>query len=471
MSTNASMKLWAGRFESELDAAVNDFNASIRVDSKMAEEDLTGSIAHAEMLGKTGILSEEDSALIVKTLSEIREEIREGKLKVDPSAEDIHTFCEAELTSRIGDVGKRLHTARSRNDQVALDVRLYLRKRLHDLRERLLSLAEIITERAEEQCETVMPGYTHLQRAQPITFGHYLMAYTAMFFRDIGRIDDCLKRMNAYSPLGACALAGTTYPTDRAYSASLLGFDAPCENSLDGVSDRDFAVEALAACSLIMTHLSRFSEEIILFCSWEFKFIELSDSYSTGSSIMPQKKNPDIAELVRGKTGRVNGDLITLLTLLKGLPLAYNKDMQEDKEALFDALDTVDACLSVTAPMVKTMRVLPENMRRAASGGFINATDCADWLVSAKNVPFRTAYKLTGELVAYCVKNQKTLETLSIEEYKRVSPCFDEGVYEAIDLDACVRRRNSYGGTSPDSVRRQIAAAREKMKFLREANA
>ena len=390
------------------------------------------------------------------------EEIKSGTLLVDETAEDIHTFCEAELTRRIGDVGKRLHTARSRNDQVAIDFRLYTRKRMDEISENLKELIEVIIKRAEDSAEMIMPGYTHLQRAQPITMGHQLMAYAEMFLRDLSRLADCKKRLNV-SPLGSCALAGTTYPTNRFMTAQQLGFSAPCANSIDGVSDRDFAIECAAAIATIMMHLSRFSEEIILWCSFEFKYVELSDSYSTGSSIMPQKKNPDIAELVRGKTGRTYGNLVALLTMMKGIPLAYNKDMQEDKEALFDSLDTVQACITVFAPMLSTMRFISENMRNAASGGFINATDCADYLVGEKGIPFRTAYKITGEIVAYCIRNHKTLETMTLEEYKGFCADFDEGIYHAVDLMTCLQKRSSYGGTSVDSVRLQIENAKNRL--------
>ena len=455
------MQLWQGRFESPLDAQVNDFNASIRIDKRMVKEDIGGSIAHATMLGACGIISKEDSDLIVKTLSEMAEEIEKGTLIIDETAEDIHTFCEGELTRRIGDVGKRLHTARSRNDQVAVDFRLYTRARIDEIITGLKELIGVIIKRAEDSAEMIMPGYTHLQRAQPITMGHQLMAYAEMFLRDLSRLEDCKKRLNV-SPLGSCALAGTTYPTNRFMTAELLGFSAPCANSIDGVSDRDFAIECASDIAMIMMHLSRFSEEIILWCSFEFKYVELSDSYSTGSSIMPQKKNPDIAELVRGKTGRAYGNLMALLTMMKGIPLAYNKDMQEDKEALFDSLDTEQACITVFAPMLDTLRFIPENMRNAASGGFINATDCADYLVGEKGMPFRTAYKITGEIVAYCIKNRKTLETMTLDEYRSFSEQFDEGIYHAVDLMTCLEKRTSYGGTSVDSVRIQIENAKKR---------
>ena len=376
------MKLWAGRFQKEIDQKTNDFNSSISFDSRMYREDIEGSIAHATMLGASGILPKDEADRICAGLEEIRSDIDSGKLSIDPNAEDIHTFIEGELTARLGDSGKRLHTARSRNDQVALDIRLYLKKECAALTGQLRELIAVLCRKALLHKGDVMPGYTHLQRAQPITFGHHLLAYAEMLLRDVGRLEDAAKRMDSM-PLGSCALAGTTYPLDRELTAKLLGFSAVTQNSLDGVADRDFCVELACAISLAMVHLSRFSEEIILWCSWEFKFIELDDAFSTGSSIMPQKKNPDIAELVRGKSGRVFGDLMTLLTVLKGLPLAYNKDMQEDKEAIFDAVDTLKMCLTAFIPMIDTMKVLPENMRHAAAKGFINASDCADYLVLA----------------------------------------------------------------------------------------
>ena len=451
------MKLWKGRFQKEADPKTNDFNSSISIDSRMYKEDIEGSIAHATMLGAAGIIDKSESEKICAELEKIEKDIETGALHIDPDAEDIHTFIEGELTARIGDAGKRLHTARSRNDQVALDVRLTLRKECAGLIEQLKELINVLCDRAEEYADTVMPGYTHLQRAQPITFGHHLMAYAEMFLRDIGRMQDALKRMDV-CPLGSGALAGTTYPLDRDLTAKLLGFSGVSRNSLDGVADRDFCAEIAAAISLAMVHLSRFSEEIILWCSWEFKFIELDDAFSTGSSIMPQKKNPDITELIRGKSGRVFGDLMALLTMMKGLPLAYNKDMQEDKEAVFDAVDTLRLCLTPFIPMLKTMRVLKENMRAAAAKGFINATDCADYLVASKGLPFRDAYKITGELVALCIERGLTLETLSIGEYKKVCDAFDEGVYEAINLEKCVRDRKVKGAPCPENVR---AAAKE----------
>ena len=454
-------KMWAGRFSKALDKQADDFNSSLRFDGRMYREDIQGSIAHAAMLGEKNIISRDDAALIITTLGEILDDIDAGKLVIDEGA-DIHMFNEAELTRRIGDVGKRLHTARSRNDQVAVDVRLYLRAECDSIAAMLRDLLCVLADKAEKYAGTIMPGYTHLQRAQPITFGHHLMAYAMMFERDITRINDARARMN-YSPLGCCALAGTTYDTDRDMTAQALGFDGVCLNSLDGVSDRDFCVEIASALSLVMMHLSRFCEEIILWSSWEFKFIELDDSYTTGSSIMPQKKNPDMAELIRGKTGRVYGSLMTLLTMLKGLPLAYNKDMQEDKEAIFDAIDTVKQCLPVFIPMVDTMTAIPENMRRAASGGFINATDCADYLVK-KGMPFRSAYKITGELVAECIAKKTDLESLSLDEYKAHSGLFDSDVYDFINLERCVETRISKGGTTKTSVLAQVEHIREFIK-------
>ena len=424
------MKLWAGRFSKEIDKKTNDFNSSISFDSRMYKEDIEGSIAHATMIGECGIIEKSES-----------------------EAEDIHTFIEGELTERLGQTGKRLHTARSRNDQVALDIRLYLKKEIVNVKEMVKELIEVICNKAEQYSATVMPGYTHLQRAQPITFGHHLMAYAEMLLRDVDRLE-CAYRHTDSLPLGSGALATTTYPIDRTITAKLLGFENICQNSLDGVSDRDFCMELASALSIIMVHLSRFSEEIIMWCSWEFKFVELDDAFSTGSSIMPQKKNPDIAELVRGKSGRVFGDLMTLLTVMKGIALAYNKDMQEDKEAIFDAVDTVKMCLTAFTPMIDTMKVIPENMRKAAANGFINATDCADYLVK-KGLPFRDAYKATGTLVALCIEKGTTLEELPIEEYKNICETFDEGVYEAISLENCVNGRKVLGGPASENVRAQ----------------
>ncbi|MDE5834764.1 MAG: argininosuccinate lyase [Ruminococcus sp.] len=453
--------MWAGRFSKKIDDTVNAFNSSIAFDGRMYRHDIQGSIAHATMLGDCGIIKKEDSLQIIDGLKGILADIDSGKLELDPSAEDIHMFIEAELTKRLGDVGKRLHTSRSRNDQVAVDIRLYLRDEIQKIYDLVKKLAVTLVNMAEQHTETIMSGYTHLQRAQPITFGHHLMAYVFMFLRDLDRLNDVSKRMN-YCPLGSGALAGTTYRTNRKQTAELLGFTAPMPNSLDGVSDRDFCVELNCALSLIMTHLSRFSEEIIMWCSWEFKFIELDDAFATGSSIMPQKKNPDVTELIRGKTGRVNGDLITLLSMLKGLPLAYNKDMQEDKEAIFDAVDNVKLCVKTFIPMISTMRVLKENMRNAAARGFINATDCADYLVK-KGMPFRDAYKITGTLVAQCIEKGLTLETLPIEDYKAMTELFDNDVYKAINLETCVRERKSEGGPSPEAVKEQIAIAKKTL--------
>ena len=455
------MQLWKGRFKKELSKTTNDFNSSISFDSRMYREDIEGSIAHATMLGKCGIISEESVADIISGLKGILSDIESGALQIDMEAEDIHTFIEGELTKRIGDNGKRLHTSRSRNDQVALDIKLYLKKEVVNVKKLVVELIKVIAGKAEEYSDTVMPGYTHLQRAQPITFGHHLLAYGEMLLRDVSRLEDCLKRMDEM-PLGSCALAGTTYPIDRTITAELLGFDRITNNSLDGVSDRDFCIEFTSVLSIIMVHLSRFSEEIIMWCSWEFKFVELDDAFSTGSSIMPQKKNPDIAELVRGKSGRVFGDNMTLLTVMKGIALAYNKDMQEDKESIFDACDTVKMCLKVFAPMVDTMTVREDNLRKAAQEGFINATDLADYLVR-KGLPFRTAYKISGALVARCIAEGTVLEALPLETYRDFSPLIDTDVYAAIDLRTCVEKRISYGGPTKASVEAQIAYVRRAL--------
>ena len=455
------MKLWSGRFEKDTDALVDALNASIDYDQRMYRQDITGSIAHATMLGKTGIIPQSEAELICKGLAEILEDVEAGKIEFTRDNEDIHMNVEALLTARIGDAGKRLHTARSRNDQVALDIRMYLRDQIAEIMELTLKLIAAICDRAEENLESIMPGYTHLQRAQPSTFAHYTMAYAEMLRRDVGRLADCAARMN-YSPLGSGAMGGTTYPIDRALTARLLDFDGYTANSIDGVSDRDFVIELSAALSMLMMHLSRFSEEIVLWSSTEFSYITLDDAYATGSSIMPQKKNPDIAELVRGKTGRVYGSLTTLLTMMKGLPLAYNKDMQEDKEAIFDSFDTVRACLGVFSPMLETMNIRPENMRAAAAGGFINATDLADYLVG-KGLPFRTAYKIVGQLVAECGQKGCVLETLPLEAYRAHSELFDEDLYTAIALDTCVARRTAGGGPAPESVTAQIAALRAQL--------
>ena len=451
-------KMWAGRTAGLTDSFADELNSSIGVDCRMYRQDIRGSIAHAKMLAKQGIIAEEDAEAIIGGLEGILADIEEGKLEIDMSAEDIHMFVEEVLTKRIGEPGKKLHTARSRNDQVALDVRLYLRDEIQEITALLRELIGTVCSRAEAYRDTIMPGYTHLQRAQPITFGHALMAYAMMFLRDIDRLKDCGRRINV-SPIGACAFAGTTYDTDRVYEAELLGFPEVCRNSIDAVSDRDFCIELLSDLSLVAMHLSRFSEEVILWASWEFKFIELSDEYTTGSSIMPQKKNPDMAELCRGKAGRIYGDLMAMLTIMKGIPLAYNKDMQEDKERVFDACDNVKLCLTVFSGMLSGMQAIPENMREAAQRGFINATDLADYL-TGKGLPFRSAYKLSGEIVAACIREKKTLETLTLSEYQAFDPVFDEGVYEAVNLENCVARRRSLGGTSPESVSKQIAYVR-----------
>ncbi|MBR4211732.1 MAG: argininosuccinate lyase [Oscillibacter sp.] len=448
------MKLWSGRFGKDTDALVNTFNASIDFDRRLYREDIRGSMAHAKMLTDCGILSPEDGEAIQRGLSGILSDFEAGNIDFTADHEDIYMNIEALLTERIGDAGKRLHTARSRNDQVALDFRMYVRREIGVVIGHLLSLETVLCEKAKAHQATVMPGYTHLQRAQPVSFAHHLMAYANMFARDVTRLEDCRERLNK-CPLGCGALAGTTYPIDRWKTAEELDFDAPMENSMDGVSDRDYALELLSDLSILMTHLSRFAEEVILWCSWEFKFVELDDAYATGSSIMPQKKNPDVAELVRGKTGRVYGHLMSLLTTMKGLPLAYNKDMQEDKEPVFDALDTVEICLPVFAAMLDTMKVLPGNMRQAAGRGFINATDCADYLTK-KGMPFRDAYTVTGRLVAYCTREGKSLEELSLEELRTESELFGDDVYKALRLENCMALRNSYGGPAIRETTRQI---------------
>ena len=447
-------KMWAGRTDGVTEKIADDFNSSIHFDSRMYRQDITGSMAHAAMLAAKNIISQADADTLIAGLEQILQDLDNGTLAIDMEAEDIHMFVEAVLTQRLGDVGKKLHTARSRNDQVALDIRMYLRSEIDEMTDLVHSLIAAITEKAETYKATIMPGYTHLQRAQPITFGHHLMAYAMMLLRDLGRLADCRKRMNQ-SPIGCCALAGTTYDTDRVFEAEKLGFDGICMNSLDGVSDRDFCVELMSCLSVLMMHLSRFSEEIILWSSWEFKFVELSNSYTTGSSIMPQKKNPDMAELVRGKTGRVYGDLMALLTTLKGLPLAYNKDMQEDKEAVFDACDTVKMCLQVFTGMISTLTANEKNMKLAAQKGFINATDLADYLVK-KGMPFRSAYKISGQLVALCIQQNTVLEELPMETYLSFSELFAEDLYQAIDLMNCVEKRISQGGTCTASVQAQI---------------
>ena len=457
------MKLWGGRFQKETDQLVNQLNASIGFDQRLYKEDITGSMAHAKMLSDCGIISKEDSEAIQAGLSGILADIEDGKVEFTADNEDIHMNVEALLTARIGDAGKRLHTARSRNDQVALDFRMYVREQIPVIVSQLLELETVLCRQAKKYQTAVMPGYTHLQRAQPISFAQHLMAYASMFRRDVTRLEDCAERLNE-CPLGSGALAGTTYPIDRWETAQALGFDAPMSNSLDGVSDRDYALELLSGLSILMMHLSRLAEEVILWCSWEFKFIELDDAYATGSSIMPQKKNPDVAELVRGKTGRVYGDLISLLTVMKGLPLAYNKDMQEDKEPVFDAIDTVELCLPVFAAMLDTMTVRTDNMRKAAGHGFINATDCADYLTK-KGMPFRDAYTVTGKLVAACTAQGKTLEELTLEELKAVSELFEADVYDALNLENCMALRGSYGGPAVSETARQIGAIEQ---FIQE---
>ena len=452
-------KLWAGRFKKETDQAVNAFNASIGVDQRMYREDIEGSMAHAAMLSRQGIITEEDGRQIRLGLQSILKDMDAGAISLTlEQYEDIHMANEQLLTERIGEAGKRLHTARSRNDQVALDLRLYVRREIGEIAGQITELLEELCTLAEANAETVMPGYTHLQRAQPITFGHHLMAYANMFRRDAKRLENCLEGMDEM-PLGCGALAGTTYPIDREFAAGELGFSRVTDNSLDGVSDRDYCMELCGCLSILMVHLSRLSEEIILWCSWEFKFVELDDAFSTGSSIMPQKKNPDVCELIRGKAGRVFGDLQTLLVMMKGLPLAYNKDMQEDKEAVFDAIDTVKACLEVLTPMMATMTVLPDNMRAAARKGFLNATDCADYLTK-KGLPFRDAYRAVGELVALCIETGHVLDDLPLNQYQAVCPLFEADVYQAIDLKTCVGERKSLGGPAPDEVRRQIQKIR-----------
>ena len=447
-------KMWAGRFEKALDKSADDFNSSIHFDKKMYAHDIKGSLEHAAMLASVGILTAEELTKITDGLTGILDDLNSGALKFDENAEDIHMFVEATLTARIGDAGKKLHTARSRNDQVALDLRLYMRDKAGEICDLLKKLTETVLAKAKENTDAIMPGYTHLQRAQPITFAHHLLAYCMMFSRDITRISDAMKRMN-YSPLGSAALAGTTYPIDRDMVAKNLGFDGVTMNSIDGVSDRDYCIELEAAFATVMMHLSRFSEEIILWSSWEFKFVELDDAYTTGSSIMPQKKNPDMAELVRGKTGRVYGDLMATLTMLKGIPLAYNKDMQEDKEAIFDSVETVQKCIEVFIPMIATMTALKDNMYAAAKRGFINATDLADYLTK-RGLPFRSAYKIVGTIVGRCVKDSLTLDELSLDEYKTYSDIFAEDLYDEISLETCVRKRISKGSTGYASVDEEI---------------
>lgn len=455
-------KMWTGVTAGVTDSIADDFNSSIHFDCKMYKEDITGSMAHAAMLAGKGIISQKDAALLIDGLQGILNDLESGKLEFDLSCEDIHMFVEQVLTERIGDTGKKLHTARSRNDQVALDLRMFLRGRIDEIVALTKDTVVAICEQAEANKTVIMPGYTHLQRAQPILFSHHILAYAMMLLRDLDRLTDCRKRMNV-SPIGSCALAGTTYDTDREFEAKQLGFDSICFNSIDGVSDRDFCLELMSDLAILMMHLSRFSEEIILWASWEFKFIALSDSYTTGSSIMPQKKNPDMAELIRGKTGRVYGDLMALLTTMKGLPLAYNKDMQEDKEAVFDAVDTAVQCLQVFAPMLRTMKTIPENMKKAAQGGFINATDLADYLVK-KGMPFRSAYKISGQLVAKCIQEGCVLEDLSLKTYQEFSELFEEDLYKEINLLNCVQKRISKGGTCIASVEHQLQYVQEKLK-------
>ena len=453
------MKLWGGRFSKNTDSEVNDFNSSIRFDSRMYRQDIEGSIAHATMLGKTGVISEDDSKLIVKTLGEILDDINAGNVEFTEDAEDIHMNIETILISRIGDVGKRLHTGRSRNDQVALDIRMYLKDEIKEIRKMLISLERTLLGAAKDNIDTVMPGYTHLQKAQPITLSHHAMAYFEMFKRDIGRLDDCCKRTNIM-PLGSGALAGTTYPLDREMVCNLLGFDSVTLNSLDGVSDRDFVIELASALSICIMHLSRYCEELILWNTNEFSFIEMDDSCSTGSSIMPQKKNPDVAELIRGKSGRVYGDLVSILTVMKGIPLAYNKDMQEDKECIFDAVDTLKLCIPVFEKMISTMKINKEKMRSGASGGFTNATDAADYLVK-KGMPFRQAHEVIGKMVLYARNNNKSLEEFTLDEFKACSDIIENDIYDAISLDTCVSERKTIGAPSKDAVLYSIEKGEE----------
>ena len=459
------MPMWEGRFSKTIDKRTNDFNSSIRFDYKMYKEDIEGSISHAKMLAKQHIIEKDDESKIIFGLNSILKDIENGSLEFDPNAEDIHMFIEAELTKRIGQSGKKLHTARSRNDQVALDIRMYLKKHVIEIKQNLKNLIYTLLEKAKENTETIMPGYTHMQRAQPITFAHHLMAYVEMFKRDIERLTETYERIDT-SPIGSCALAGTTYNLDREFEAKELGFSKITNNSLDGVSDRDFIIELLTDISIIMMHLSRISEEIILWSSWEFKFVELDDAFSTGSSIMPQKKNPDITELIRGKTGRVYGSLIGVLTVMKGTPLAYNKDMQEDKELVFDAIDTVNLSLSTIDPLIKTMTVLKENMKAAAEKGFINATDCADYLVE-KGLPFRDAYKVVGNIVKYCIENNTTLEKLDLSVYKQFNSVFGQDIYQAIDLINCINKRNVIGGPAKEQVEKQIELVKIELDILK----
>ena len=463
------MKLWGGRFKSGVNELVNNFNASISIDSRMYKEDIIGSLAHVKMLGRQGIISSKDSEKIMNGLNEILKRIENGVIDIDNASEDIHSFIESTLTYYIGDEGKKLHTGRSRNDQVALDTKLYVKKYLIMVANQVLNLQTVILNKAKENINTIMPGYTHMQKAQPITFAHHIMAYAEMLKRDYGRLLDCYDRMNEM-PLGSGALATSTYPIDRNFVSNELGFNNPTINSIDSVSDRDYAIEALSALSLIMMHLSRFSEEVILWCTGEFNFVELDDAYSTGSSIMPQKKNPDVAELVRGKTGRVYGDLMTILTVMKGIPLAYNKDMQEDKESLFDGLDTVLLSIQTFTGMLDTMKIKKDVMNKAASGGFTNATDVADYLVK-KGEAFRNAHEIVGKIVLYCIDENKAIDDLSLDEFKSFSPFFEEDVYKAIDLITCVEGRSVMGGPSSSSVQNQISLLEnfigEKLEVLK----
>ena len=459
------MKLWGGRFGKATDTLVDDFNSSIRFDARMYRQDILGSVAHSAMLGRCGVISEEDAALIGKTLKEILDDIENGKVEFKVDAEDIHMNIETILIERIGDVGKRLHTGRSRNDQVALDVRMYLRDETDAISEMLTKAMRTVLDLADAHSGAIMPGYTHLQKAQPVTFGHHMLAYFEMMKRDLSRLSDCRTRMNVM-PLGAGALAGTTYPLDREWVAGELGFDAVTRNSMDSVSDRDFIIELISCLSILMMHLSRFCEELILWSSHEFSFVEMDDSYSTGSSIMPQKKNPDVAELIRGKTGRVYGGLMTILTVMKSLPLAYNKDMQEDKEAVFDAVDTVKLCLPVFTNMIRTMTVREENMLAGAKGGFTNATDVADYLVK-KGVPFRESHAVVGKMVAMAIQLNKPLDAFTMEEFHTCSPLIGEDIYEAISMQTCVDGRNLTGGTAPARVREEIAAGYRYLDTLK----
>ena len=446
-------KMWEGRFSKEEDKAVNDFNKSITFDKKLYKEDIKGSMAHASMLGACSIIPMQDVEKILQGLESILKDLEDGTLAIDMDAEDIHMFIEAELTKRIGDAGKKLHTARSRNDQVALDMNLYVKGSIEEVKAELKNMISVLIDIAENNLDTIMPGYTHFQRAQPVTFAYYMMAYANMFARDISRLDDLTNRLKM--PLGSAALAGTTYPIDREMVAKKLDFSEPYANAMDAVSDRDYVIEFASDLSMIMMHLSRFAEEVILWTSTEFGYLELDDAYATGSSIMPQKKNPDIAELVRGKTGRVYGNLMGILTVMKGLPLAYDKDMQEDKESLFDSVDTIKACLPIFAAMLKSATIKKDAMKKAAEKGFINATDVADYLAK-KGMPFRDAYKCSGQLVAICINTNNTLNSLPLEEYKKISTLFEQDIYDVIDLKNCVEKRASQGGPSISSVKEQI---------------